>query len=197
MTWNGLSIARVTAKMTSEGAEAVQNVFHVRNSGANASNGAALTAIGEWLENVYTNIVSVLSEHVTFQSYNVLLYATDTALGDYAWPTLTVGGATGDQLPASAACLSLYRTFQSGRIGRTYWGPFSETSQDGGIWTAGTVTACQNAAVAVATSFAASNGITMLGLTYSTTYFTELPAANVATSANVRSQRRRNRLIGI
>lgn len=197
MTWQQNTMARVTAKLTSAGGEAVQNVFHVRLTTSDAPNAGAAVALGEWLEDVYTNLLSYLSEEMTFQSYNILLLATSEALGDYAWPTLTTGGATGDQLPASNCCLSLFKTGYSRIVGRKYWGPFSEAGQDNGIWIQAVVDACQDAALAAATSFTTTIGRGLIGVVHNFDAGAGIEAAQVATTSLVRTQRRRNRGIGI
>jgi hypothetical protein len=172
-------------------------VFHVRSSGPTADNPTAAAALAEWIETVYAGLASVLSEHTTFESINILLLATDEALGDFAWPTLTIGGATGDQLPAADCCLSLQRTGFSRHVGRKYWGPFSEANQNDGLWDATVVNACQAAALAASTTFTAANGVNMLGVVLNFALGTGFNVSQVATAGLVRSQRRRNRGIGI
>jgi len=197
MTWNGGSIARVTAKMTDATGEAVQNVFHVRNTGSDTATGGAATAIGQWLESIYSEIEGVLNEDVTFQSFNVLLLETGEALGEFAWPTLTSGGAIGAQLPATDCVLSLMRTGFSKRVGRKYWGPFSVQAQSDGLFDATTVAACQAATLAASTSFVATNGVNLLGVIFNFALGAGVPIVQVATSGLARSQRRRARGIGI
>lgn len=124
---------RVVASMVLDIGVTVQNVYHLQITGpSNPSDSDVLDDMGEYLEDVYTELLEELPDSMTFDEYSVQNVTADVSLGASAWPSLTVGSNAGDTLPAGNAGLLLARTKSPGHHGRKYWGPMSEPSVDGG-----------------------------------------------------------------
>lgn len=136
MTAQTNDIMRVAAKLTDINGDAVVNVFHVRlDSGGPVDDNDIMIEIGNYMEVIYTNIVSVLQVGMDFIDINFFNVTQDSPLGSMLWPNLTVGSGTGDPLPAQVAAMVRGTTGKSRNWARKFFGVFSESqnTDDGKI----------------------------------------------------------------
>lgn len=96
-------------------------------------------------------------------------------------------------MPPGICLLGWARTLKPRVQIRKYWGVFDEGGLTGGLWTAATRTACQNAMVDHITSFVGTNGLTVVGVAYNRTLLTTTDALSATTAEEPAYQRRRKR----
>jgi hypothetical protein len=126
-------ILRIVASMVLDIGVTVQNVYHVQITGpSNPGDAVVVEDMGEYLEDIYTELLDELPASMTFDEYSVQNITADISLGTTAWPSLTVGNNVSDTLPTGDAGLLLARTSKPGHHGSKYFGPLSEASVDGG-----------------------------------------------------------------
>lgn len=125
---------RVVASMYLDIGVTVQNVFFLRVQGpTNPGDDDVLDDCGEYLEAIYTEILTELPDSMDFTEYSVQNVTADVSIGTAAWPSLTTGSNVSDTLPSGDAGLLLARTSTPGHHGRKFFGPMSEASVDGGL----------------------------------------------------------------
>lgn len=185
-------IVRITAKGVAADGSAIENTFHCSVINAAPQTDAALAvAAQEYIEDIYSSLVGVLSEEFLTTTINVFILRGSQALGEFVWPTITGGTQTGDQLPNQNCALGSMATGVSRRVGRKYWGPMSETDCVDGIFSAGVVSAVLAAMAKVGANFVASNNVGLTGVVYDRVADIGRGVVSVTASAIPAIQRRR------
>lgn len=162
MSFTNLDDISITAKMSLSLAFDVQNTFTAKITNAVAGNAAVYTAMGNWLETIYSAFVVDQSDSISYVSYVVNNLANGEISGELSWPTLTVGGAALQQTAPGVCVLALQRTGVSRHTGRKYFGIFTENDMLNGRWgtalLAKVLTAIENAS----TTYVDPNGVGIL-----------------------------------
>ena len=190
-------VARVTASFLYKGSDVIQNTWHlVKVSGANANSDIALAA-REHMTVIYNAMQSIISEEMTYDYVDVFLLPTAEALGQFAWITLTVGGATGDVTAPGVSLLSLARTGISRRVGKKYFGAMSESAITDGVWTGAAVTAVAAAALLAYQTFTASNSVALRAIVWDRVNAVARDAETLVVDNIPAYQRRRRQGVGV
>lgn len=187
-------ILRIGATLTLNTLFEVTNVFHVRvTAGAPLGYAAASSDIQEYMDEIYDNIKTYLSDEVA-TSYLTLANLTQaTTFGAFAWSPTWSGVASDSQTAAGVSAFSWARTLKPRVQIRKYWGVFTEAAVDAGNFTTTVRVACSNALTDHIQSFAGSAGLTVLGVAYNRTLETTTDAISTDTSGEPGYQRRRKR----
>lgn len=138
-------IIRVVATMLWTDGNVMQNVFNAVVTGAGAPwDDADIVKDGlDWVETMYANITSLVSDEV--DGSQVVGYVYDSVDDD--WDELASDNwvwdptGAGEQLPRGVALLVNMRSTDPDVNGKKYIGGFGEGSSDQGLWIAGTVAA--------------------------------------------------------
>lgn len=124
-------VIKVTATMSYIG-QTIQNVYHF-GLGADQDDGFVIADLADLLEGAYTNLLPNLVDLLDFQSISFYNLTEDQNLGEYAWPSLTDGTATGEGLPTGVAGLVTFPTLAPKTRGRKFIAGISETFQADGV----------------------------------------------------------------
>jgi hypothetical protein len=188
-------ILRVTAKFDHAGNE-LNNVYHVRYVGTGDSDGDVSTEILDWLDDAYTDYADVMTQVTDFTSIDIRNLTQDTDLGDFAWPTLVDGNATGDSMPLPASPLVLFNTDTTGSQGRKYMPLITELNHLGLGDLSGDVLADLAAyALELLTDRVLTNGTLEMG-NWNDTLSRFAPWVEAIVKAWMGTQRRRNKGVG-
>ena len=196
MTWFGNQHLRATAILNSDVSGAFNNVFHVKNTSGSHTNAETISAIGEWLEDVYTPIVAYLSEEVDFDAINMFIIEGAEALGNQPWPTLTVGTATGAMQASGVALLGSAASGIARRVARKYWGPGTSSNFLDSDWPTAFLSAAATAMQVAYSGYTATNGVAFLPVIYNRVLGSGLAAVSTKVVSNPAYQRRRRRGTG-
>jgi len=189
---------RITAGLLYKSNDEIQNVFYVRNNnGDPADDASVMIAAEEFLEDLYGDINPYISEQVTYNYINVFVPTGQQALGSFAWPSLTVGTATGEVTAPGVCQLSYARTGISRRIGKKYWGAFSEAHIANGVWDSAQTLLTQLAAQKTWGTFVTSFGLSLTGVIYDRLTGQGRGALSIVTSTIPAYQRRRKQGRGV
>ena len=99
-------------------------------------------------------------------------------------------------MPPGVAVLTLARTSTSRRIGRKYWGSFTEVDSVDGAWSTGLVAFLLNAANTAYSVFSTVSGMSMKGVIYDRTLGVARDALTISVDTNPAYQRRRRLGVG-
>lgn len=125
-------ILRVTAKMVF-GADQVQNVYHLRvDTSEDVDDDTMQLYVTEKIDAMYNWYQPSMCANVTFTTIELWNVSQDRPMGDWDWPTLTVGGASGDGLPKQCAPLILFGTLTARSQGRKYMPTTNEAGSTSG-----------------------------------------------------------------
>jgi hypothetical protein len=131
MTINNGDVLRVTAKMSSEADQDLQNVYYWRGSGVGISTDAQFaTACRTELDNAYGYFDDQLADGVSFDSIEIFNITQDVPVGEYTWPTLSAGGSASDVLPEQTALLVTFSTAAARSVGKKFLGGWTEGNND-------------------------------------------------------------------
>lgn len=188
------NIAVVTAKLVQTGNDQdVQNTYVISSFSGPTDDASAIADISEWLEAIYTPIQGQISTLVAFSAININNISRSEVTGDLSWPNLVAGTNAGDILPSGVAALCLQRTGVSRRVGRKYYGVFTEAALAAGQWVSGTINDL-GAAIAVASDpYVGANGVGFVPYVYDRTLGTLREVTSTAVSFEPAYQRRRRR----
>jgi len=115
-------VLRVSCKMSLFGQD-VQNVFYIRNNGAGSvDDTTAVTEVLARLDSAFVLQNGEITNNLSYDSIEIFNITQDRPMGEYAWPTLTVGGAVSEALPNQVSGLVLFPTTTARSQGRTYLG---------------------------------------------------------------------------
>jgi hypothetical protein len=160
-------ILRVVADMSVGVGVTIENVYHVKvNSAGGVADSQALDDMGDYLEDVYSEINDHMTDRLNYDSYKVTNITADVELGAQAWPSLVAGGSAADGLADGIAGVASFRTSTPGHQGRKFWGPFSEFDVTDGRLTSATVADIQDAAVATGSPFTGAGGQSYIPVIY-------------------------------
>lgn len=138
---------RVTAKMNDVNGSDIQNVYFFQHQGTNdVADADFLTTVEDWMSGTYALIESLMPNTLTpteieadIVSFSGGVLTVIRDIGSIAWTTWTGGTGTGDGLPQGAAAVVNFPAFATTSQGRKFLGPFTEGTQNNGIWTAGAI----------------------------------------------------------
>jgi len=157
-------ILRVAARMHHALHGDLVNVYHLRVEDiASMDDSIALDACAEWIETLYTTVVSHMAQAWTFEDINVFDVTQDRPLGSAAWPTLVDGGDEyNDTQPPQVAALVRATTGYSRNWARKFLGGFSEARNTAqGFLDSTLVTALGNFALAWITPLVEAEAYTL------------------------------------
>lgn len=159
-------ILLVTARMTYDGASAIQNRFGVKVVDTALGNDTTvLQAVGRWLESIYSPAIAKIASAVSFDDYAAWNGTTATPLPTMPWPTLTAGTMSGDAMPNGTAVLCMARTGVARRFAKKYFPPPTEGGSGTGGWDASTLTPWVTAVGAWLAAYTdATNSVQLLGV---------------------------------
>lgn len=187
-------VLRIGATFLIQSVYEYTNVFHVRvTAGGPLSFADAADDIGEYMTDIYNEFIGRCTDQMTSYLITLQNLTQDTTYGAFAWPAPVNGPLATQYLPLGVACLCWGRTVKPRVQVRKYWGVFTEGDLANGSWTAALLTDCQDALSIHLTSYAGTNGLTMLGVAYNRTTQTTTDATGVTSTAEPAYQRRRKR----
>lgn len=113
-------VIRVVAKMR-QAASDLLNVFEAFHTGVSVvADLDVMDDVATWLEALYTVLQPLMSDTLTFETYEVVNITTDTLIGEAAWPTLTAGGDVTTPSPMQCAALVRFPSNYMGSQGRKF-----------------------------------------------------------------------------
>lgn len=103
-------VLRITCKFSYESND-VQNVYHIKvaTSGP-VDDEDFLDEIADDMDSMYDDINPHISNDITYETVEVYNITDDTYVGEVSWPSKTVGGASGNNMPPASAALCLFPT---------------------------------------------------------------------------------------
>lgn len=137
-------VIQVRAKM-SKGADDLLNVYHfVASLVDDQDDEDVYDAVAQLLDDAYDYIDTQMNDGYDFDTIEAINLTQDVSLGEEAWPTLTTGADTGDNLPMQNSTVVRFPTATLGSQGRKFLGGFTENFNGG----SGTVAAALQATLA-------------------------------------------------
>jgi len=133
-------IVRVVAKMTDVNGSEIQNVYFFKNQGdATVSDGDFLTAIETRMSSAYGKIEDQMPStldplEIEVDKVQFVSGKLDTigSVGTVDWTTWSGGASAAEGLPQGNAAVVNFPTGVSGVVGRKYFGPLVEATQNNG-----------------------------------------------------------------
>lgn len=187
-------ILRLGAHFLHNSVTIIANTFHVRvTAGGGLDFSDASDDISEYLEDIYDGLKIWLSDEMASYALTLANLTQDTTYGSFAWGNPVNGSNVSEWLPQGVCMLTWGRTVVPRVQTRKYWGVFTEAGQEDGRWVASVVNACIAAHNKYHTSFAGTNGLTVLGIAYNRTLATWTDITGIA-STDVPAYQRRRRL---
>lgn len=119
----------------------IVNVFHFRYTGSATDSAEVGPPLREALDDMYANIQPAIPSDTSFIDIKLTNASSNSVEAAQPWPTRTVGGGTGAQVPSMNCALVVGRTNSAHKIGRKFLGPFIHTNNDDGKWASGLLTA--------------------------------------------------------
>jgi hypothetical protein len=167
-------VLRVTAIMKEEDAGIQANVYLVRIhsiTGAGIADATVLADMADYLDGMYDNIDTLMSNRVDFYQVNVFNVTQDRPLGNTSWPTLTHGNEGANILPTQVAAFIQGNTGYSRCWARKFVGGFTEThNESGGIIAAALIAALVNMASDWLAGWTGTGGDTYEPVVYSSKF---------------------------
>lgn len=149
---SALDVIQVIAEMAILG-QRVLNVYELLSPSA-VSDVDLVDDISQYLEeSVYEVINPAIPDNLTYESIYFKNLTTNTDIGQFDWPLLTVGGSAGEVLPLGVAALITFPTAQPKVRGRKFFPPFAETNLVDALWNTATVDLLSTVAGAIAGGF--------------------------------------------
>lgn len=160
MALNDGDIIRVAARILWNLGSDIVNVWYCRIDDANSLDlDDSLDDVGEWIEDIYDNFSGNMANNATFEDISVSNVTQDLSYGARSWPTLTVGGGSGDALSPGYGIFVYFPTTTPGVQGRKWFAPFTETVHLDGVWDGTLLTGIAGGlADGVLASFLGTNG---------------------------------------
>jgi len=184
-------VIRVTANMLIDGADLVNNVFHLQLDSTGIGNEDALEDAAEWVEDIYGTMVTAIVNNLSFETVRVINQSDNTDVGLIAFPTLTVGSATGEMLPLGASALIQLLTGILGSQGKKYMPVTGEGALADGLWGSSYLTTLGNVASLMLDPFSSALGNDWHMVVWSEKYAAPLQILSTLVSAVPAYQRRR------
>ena len=123
-------VLRVVCKM-SWGTNDIQNTYHCQVNGTNfGTNAEVLSDVSDQLDVMYGHLAGDMPGEISFDSIEGYNVTRDEYLGEQAWPSQTVGGASGDPMPPQTSPLVLFNTAVPHSQGRKFLPAMSELYND-------------------------------------------------------------------
>ena len=151
---NAEDIFRFVPQLRDTGTDTrVQNVFYGQVTVLVDPTDQAIEADAiTMMTDIYNQVAGLISDSVTGENIRITNVTNRERVGQPDWP-FTGGVPGGEGLPPQVAAQVLFPLKATGRTGRTYFGPFVETVQSDGEWSAAAKTALGNAGQAIANLF--------------------------------------------
>lgn len=110
-------------------------VWHVLiTDGTPGTDANVMDTLATSLDDAYDLIVGNYKATFKFVRITGQNLTENEILPNTAWPTLTVGGSTGENFPYQVAAFVWWNTITPRVRGSKYLGPFTEAAAVGGIW---------------------------------------------------------------
>src|SRR5438034_335734 len=104
-------VCKIVAVMQGPQIQEEANIYHVKVvSTAFTNDTSFMNDAAAYLEDIYTNILSQISNQVAFIRIDGFNLTQNYPLPTVAWPTLTTGSSGGDPLPPGVCALLVGRT---------------------------------------------------------------------------------------
>lgn len=124
-------IVRVVAIMKLDNLFDVINTYHFEQRVVGQANGDTwMVDVAAYLDSAYTEIITHVSNRVSFSLITGQNLTQDTILPEKTWPLLTIGSAVDDMLPEQLCPYVFWRTPRPRTRSSVYLPPFTE-----GAWT--------------------------------------------------------------
>lgn len=129
-------VVRVTAKMRMFNADAVQNVYHIKNvTAADVTNDDFREHVSKWLDALYSCIITMLSNNLGFVEIELFNVTRDEPIDPVEFDIIEAGEDTTNTLPFGTCLLASMKTAAARTSGRKYFGVFCEDGiNDTGQW---------------------------------------------------------------
>lgn len=128
-------VMRVAARMAWKGLSDIINTWWLRcidDHGLDLED--LLDDLLEVIEAVYAEFDNYMANDVTFEDMQCQNMTNTEVYGSLPWPSLTVGGGTGQALPPQLAVFAATNTYVPNCKGRKFFGAFTEQEQSEGLW---------------------------------------------------------------
>lgn len=128
-------VVRTRTRLRSASGEDIVNVFHhVMSLASPQTDATVIPVINSFMNSMYGYIQPGIPSDVSFVDIDVQNVTTGDVYPAYPWPSLTVGGGTGDTMPEQCCALVVGRTGRTKTIARKFLGPFIEAANNDGAW---------------------------------------------------------------
>lgn len=134
MTVSNGDIVRAAARLRTASGDDIVNVFTYKYDGGGMALDSFADFISVGIDELYQNIQPSIPSDVSFVDIDVMDLTTGEVTGAKPWPTLTVGGGTGDTAPQQCCGLVLGTTAASHTMARKFLGPFIKSGLGDGVW---------------------------------------------------------------
>lgn len=128
-------VLRVACRLRARGGQDIVNVYHYEYDGTGAPDSSILASLVDHMDDMYTPLQPGLPSTTSFIDIDVANVTQGTVFPAMAWPTLTVGGASADELPEQVCGVVIGRTDLPKVVGRKFFGPLTETATNHGAFT--------------------------------------------------------------
>jgi len=143
-------VFRVTAGLRGPDGQTIQNVFHfAKVSGADTDDLDAMEDFAEILDELYVSLEDFFPDTVTADEISFFDVTNHVPLPSLGWPTFTGGAVAVEAEPPACSALVVFRTGQSRRLGRKFFGPLQDGATTGGELEAGSLVQLASAAGAL------------------------------------------------
>lgn len=187
-------VVRLTPTMEVDGADAIVNVLHVQITGGGPlAFAAAAQDFVEYCDALYALIEGKLANNALDDFIGIKNVTQDTVWGAVAWTDFDGGTNAGEMLPLQLCVLAWGRTQISRVQIRKYLGPFTESDQGEGSWSADLRSSCQSYIDYHITGQTMGNGLVLRGCAYSPSLARVTFALTGTTTAIPVIQRRRRK----
>lgn len=187
-------ILRVGAVMKLDNTFDVVNTWHFNvDAGGPSTFAAATGAIQDYLDDIYNYLTTVMSNNISADYLTVSNITQDTVFGAIAWGTWAGGTNAAEHTAAGVACLAYGRTIKPRVQFRKYFGLFTETNMEDGLWLSAVRTPCENALAYHIAQQTPATGWTFTGVVWNAALSSLTYGISATTSAEPAYQRRRKR----
>jgi len=198
-SWANGDIIKIVTRMRSATGEDILNVFHYRWEGDPIDDSTGFETLRNHMDAIFDIIASDIPADVAFIDIDCTNVTQEIFYGTDPWPSLTVGGGSGDTMPEQCCALVTATTNRSKTLGKKFLGPFIEAANSDGTWYGTLLSALANFAAAyiadvTVTDVGAFIPVLVHYVGNVLTYVTDI--VGNGTSNQVFTQRRRRRGVG-
>lgn len=165
--FDSLDVFKVGAVMKFKGVHDVVNVWTAQlTTGGGVDYAAMYGYVADYMDILYPNITSVLSNEMDVDYLTLSNLTQDTVGGAFAWGTFAGGTHVGQPVAAQLAVLAYARTRVPRVQIRKYLGVFTEDNLTNGLWVSAVTTPCSDMMADFITAQAIGGGLEATGCAY-------------------------------